>query len=161
MEFLIILFIIVSLVSSIAKNIKKHSKKGAPFDPWSFDSESLDEENYLQEKRQSKEKEYFEEETEPEVSLAKQQKTQPEDELKRQTEEESTDLDYQEEIESSITPAYRVSTQEYNKIGEVGYGELEKELKIFLTGRKLPLGIVFSEILGPPRVLKPHSYRKN
>jgi hypothetical protein len=159
MEFLIILFIVVSLISSIVRNIKKHSKKGTPFDPWSFDSESLDKENYLQEKRQSKEKEYFEEETEPEVSLAKQQKIQPEDELKKQT-EESADLYYQEETESHINPAYQGSTKEDAKTNTAGYGELEKDLKTFLTSNKLPLGIVFSEILGPPRALKPHSYRK-
>ncbi len=39
-------------------------------------------------------------------------------------------------------------------------GELERELKGFLEGERLPLGIVASEVLGPPRSKRSYSRRK-
>jgi hypothetical protein len=164
MEFLIILFIVVSLISSITRNIKKHTKRGSNFDPWSFDSESeyKEDEKLLQEKRQADEKELFTEEKEPEVEVAlagekqSKQETEPISQL-----DENLALQYQDypEVPEDFTPLpYQDSGKEVIKIKE--RRELEKELKTFLTGSKLPLGIVVSEVLGPPRFLKPHSYRK-
>ena len=39
-------------------------------------------------------------------------------------------------------------------------GEFEIELEGLLTGEKLPLGIVVSEVIGPPRVKMPYAPRR-
>jgi hypothetical protein len=164
MEFLIILFIVVSLISSITRNIKKHTKREANFDPWSFDSESEYEEGkkYLQEKRQPEEKEFFNEEKESTVEIGLAEKgenrkeTQPTSQL-----DEDLALHYQEYPEEPKGPTpltYQDSDKESVRIKE--RRELERDLKTFLTGRKLPLGIVISEVLGPPRSIKFYNYRK-
>lgn len=165
MEFLIILFIVVSLISSITRNIRKHTKRETNFDPWSFDSESeyKEDKKLLQEKRQADEKEFFIEEKEPEVEVGLEEKKQNKQETESTSQlDENLNLDYKnypEDVEYSPTPLpYQNSDKEGIKIKESG--ELEKELKSFLTGRKLPLGIIVSEVLGPPRSLKSHSYRK-
>ncbi|MFA6621722.1 MAG: hypothetical protein WCV43_05160, partial [Candidatus Caldatribacteriota bacterium] len=77
MDFLIILFILISVVSSIIKNIRKQTKSKPAYDPWSFDSESVDAEKLLKEKIPTEKEEVFNyEEAKPEIeiSLAEKQK---------------------------------------------------------------------------------------
>ncbi len=40
------------------------------------------------------------------------------------------------------------------------FGEFERELEGLLIGEKLPLGIVVSEVIGPPRVKMPYAPRR-
>jgi hypothetical protein len=165
MEFLIILFIVVSLISSITRNIKKHTKGDSNFDPWSFDSESEYEEDKkpLQEKGQAEVKEFFTEAKESAVEVGLEEKkrvgkeTEPTNQL-----DENLALHYQDylEVPGDSTPLpYQDSNQEDIKLEKPG--KMEKELKTLLTGNKLPLGIIVSEVLGPPRSLKSHNFRKN
>lgn len=165
MEFLIILFIVVLLISSVTRKIKKHTKREVNFDPWSFDSESeyKEDEKILHVKRQADKKELFTEEKEPEVevSLAEKKQNGQERKVTRQL-DKNLGLHYQdyfEEPRDFIPLTYQNSDKQVIKTKEEN--ELEKELKTFLAGRKLPLGIVVSEVLGPPRSLKSHIYRKN
>ncbi|MFW6134972.1 MAG: hypothetical protein ACOC5R_05295 [Elusimicrobiota bacterium] len=157
MEFLIIVFIIVSVVSSLSRNIKKHMKKESPFDPWSFDSDSMrgDHKNVkemIKAERDSVEKEKPEvEQIDKKEDLQKAYAgTQMVEEYGFQPHEET-----REEIKTLSLLDRKTEDTAAKDTGELG-----RELKVLLTGEKLPLGIVASEVLGPPRALKPYSHKK-
>jgi len=164
MDFLIILFIIISVVSSIIKNIRKQTKSKPAYDPWSFGSESVDSEKLLQEKRPTEKKEIFnyEEEVQPEIeiSLVEKQKDTQETEIKSQAEQVDKHIDFYnlEETKEIQNKPYQELQKEDLKIKKSR--ELEKELKKLLIGNNLPLGIISLEVLGPPRALRPYKYKK-
>ncbi|MBN2245703.1 MAG: hypothetical protein JW755_07645 [Candidatus Aminicenantes bacterium] len=161
MEFLVIAFIIISLVSSISKNIRKQMKKDAPFDPWSFDSKPSreDVEQLPEEAEAEAEEEMIEEEPEPAEDITVVRESLPETVFEEQLVEEKIEADslISEEIEEeSIVPPLLKEEKEYQELPKTG--KPEEELKAFLAGRKLPLAIIASEVLGPPRAKLPYSY---
>ena len=163
MDFLIILFIIISVISSIVKNIKKQTKSKPGYDPWSFDSESVDAEKLLKEKIPTEKEEVFNyEEAKPEIeiSLAEKQKNKQETELKGRVEQvdKSIEIDHPEETKDIAKTPFQGLPKEDLKVKKSG--ELEKELKKLLVGDNLPLGIISLEVLGPPRALRPYKFKR-
>jgi len=159
MEFLIIVFIIISIISSVSKNIKKHMKKEASFDPWSFDSDSMGD-NYKNVKETIKTERNDVEKERPKVDPITEMK---EDDLKKgysktQRAKVYDFQSYNETREEFKTPTFWDRKKENIKAKDTG--ELERDLEILLTGNKLPLGIVISEVLGPPKALKFYSHKK-
>jgi len=156
MEFLIIVFIIVSIVSALSRNIKKHMKKESPFDPWSFDADSM-RGDYKNAKEMIKAERDSVEKEKPGVDL-----TAKKEDLQKAYSKTQMVQDYdsqfhketREEIETlSLLDRKKEDTPTKDT------GELEGELKELLTGRKLPLAIIASEVLGPPRALRPYGRR--
>lgn len=157
MDFLIIAFIIIYIISSIGKNIKKHMKKDSSFDPWSFESEYMKENNKNVKVIIEKERNSIEEKI-PEIELVEKKEDLQETHSEIQTVESN---DFQPQIKMSERVESSVSQDGGKKeILTKDKMELERELKVLLTGKKLPLGIVVSEVLGPPKALKPYGYRK-
>lgn len=159
MEFLIIGFIIISIISSVSRNIKKHMKKEASFDPWSFDSNSKDD-NYKNAKETIKAERNYVGKERPKVDPITEIKK--DDSQKRYSETQTAKVydfqSYNETREEIKTPTFQDRKKE--NIGTKDTGELGRDLEVLLTGKKLPLGIVVSEVLGPPKALKPYGYRK-
>ncbi|MFZ2330493.1 MAG: hypothetical protein WAW45_02680 [Atribacterota bacterium] len=166
MEFLVIIFIIISLLSSLSKQskksrrIEKKRKREIIFDPWSFEEEFP--------------KDRLKREDEETVDIAVEEEKgstfliERDDEVKgwereRLVEtitppeegEEFVVSPYEEEKEL-LEPSYFVD-EEKEKISTTITAPLylKKELTQLLRSGQLPLAILFSEILGPPRALKP------
>jgi hypothetical protein len=135
MEFIIIAIVIISIFSSLTRQFKKNMKKGPSFDPWSFDSDS----------------------PENESKTAPSSRPIPVQEPFSRL-QESIDYDSlpNREVREQITPSIEQGkkTREYTPI--IDAGEFEKGIKELLTGKRLPLGIVASEVLGPPRANRPY-----
>ena len=153
MEFLIVAFIIISILSSLTRNRRRVRKKEDVFDPWSFDvdSESVKEDTEGLPGEPEGEEGYAEEEPEPEsvANLTATREPLPETFPEEEPVKEAEFIPYVErEAEMISTPVMgeKRKTAELREIGK-----LEEELKALLTGRRLPLAIVASEILGPPR----------
>lgn len=158
MEFLIIVFIIIWIISSVSRNIKKNMKKEASFDPWSFDSDLMSENNenvnvkrIIEKKRNSIEKEI----TETELTDKKEDLQNVNSEIQM-----GEDYDFQSHKETGerIKPSVNLD-EEKEEIITKDDGELKRDLKALLKEEKLPLGIVASEVIGPPRALKKYDYR--
>ena len=160
MEFLIIVFIIISIISSVSKNIKKHMKKEASFDPWSFDSDSMGDNDKNVKETIKAERNYVEKER-PKVDPITEIKK--DDLQKDYSETQTAKVDdfqsYNETREEIKTPTFQDGKKE--NINRKDTGELGRDLGVLLTGNKLPLGIVISEVLGPPKALKPYSHKRN
>lgn len=162
MDLLIILFIIISVISSIIKNIRKNTKIEPAYDPWSFDSESVDGEKLLQEKNPTVKEEvvnYEEAKPEIETSLAEKQENKKGAELKSQPTQADKNIDvyYLKDTEGAVNQSYQGAQKEDSKVKKSE--ELDKELKKLLIGDNLPLGIISLEVLGPPRALRPYKYK--
>jgi len=158
MEFLIIVFIIIWIISSVSRNIKKNMKKEVSFDPWSFDSDSM-RGDYKNAKEMIKaERDSVEKEEKPEVD----QTTKKEDLQKAYSKTQmGEDYDFRshKETDERIEPSVNLDGEEEEIITKDD-GELKRDLKALLKGEKLPLGIVASEVLGPPRALRPYDRRR-
>jgi len=132
-------------------------KKEVSFDPWSFDSDSM-RGDYKNAKEMIKaEKDYVEKEK-PEVD----QTTKKEDLQKAYSRAhmvEDYDFRSHKETDERIEPSVNLGGEEEEIITKDD-GELKRDLKALLKGEKLPLGIVASEVLGPPRALKPYDRRR-
>lgn len=157
MEFLIIVFVIISIISSLTKNIKRHMKRDSSFDPWSFESDYMKEKNKNVKVVIEKERNSIEDEI-PGTELPEKKENLQETYSEIQT-VESYDFQPQtkmsERVEASVSQG-----DEKEEILTKDDIDLERELKVLLTGEKLPFGIVVSEVLGLPRALKPYGYRK-
>jgi len=152
MEFLVIVFIVISIVSSVSRNIKKHMKKEASFDPWSFDSDSMGNNDKNVKETIKAEKNSVEKER-PKVNPITEIKK--DDSQKGYSKKQTAKVyDFQSHNE---TRTFHERKKE--DINTKDTGELRGELEVLLTGKKLPLGIVVSEVLGPPRALKTYGYR--
>ena len=160
MEFLIFAFILISILSSLMKRRTRgwKKKKESFFDPWIF------EEEIPKEKSESVEVEIAEEITifDQDAKIREEEREpvfEPEyllDEISipGETEVYALPSELKErtpEILSLLLEKERDKQLTVDR-GEPYFG---KELDNFLRNGKLPLAIVFSEILGPPRALKP------
>jgi len=134
-------------------------KKEVSFDPWSFDSDSMSENNenvhvkrIIEKKRDSIEKEISETEL-----------TDKKEDLQKVNSETQMGEDYDfrshKETDERIEPSVNLDGEEEEIITKDD-GELKRDLKALLKGEKLPLGIVASEVLGPPRALRPYDHRR-
>jgi hypothetical protein len=159
MEFLIIAFIIMTILSSLTRNRKRNIKKEAPFDPWSFGFDSEPSNEGTEESPGEPEEEFVEEEPESEASITTTREPLPETFPGEELVKEAEFIPYVERKEEMIiTPV----PEEKRKTAEIGETRnLEEELKVLLTGRRLPLAIVASEVLGPPRAKTPFYYRSS
>ncbi len=161
MEFLIIVFVIITIFSSISKRFKEEAKKKSPFDPWSFDSDSLEDDyNNLKKQEVKETEEDFIEEEKSKIDLSEKQPEIPVPEAYPG---------------GQNINKYRSSTEQdkeqdpvnIDKVKENGNQLAEKtsapetQLKALLTGRELPLTVVATEILGPPKARKPYSRKNN
>jgi hypothetical protein len=138
MEFIIIAIVIISIFSSITRQFKKNMKKGPSFDPWSFDSDSP------------------ENESKAALSSRPIPLQEPFSRLQKSIDNGSlTNREVTEQNTPSIVQGKK--TREYTPI--IDAGEFEKGIKELLIGNRLPLGIVASEVLGPPRANRPYRHK--
>ncbi len=161
MEFLIFVFILISVLSSLTRQAKKNRKKDNFFDPWSF-------ENDIPEDRLKKAQERMEEEIgrrdiliedeQLKTEQAKEQEYLPENDLPPEEAEEAIVFSDQELIElaesSFLSPEESEVERESVLTMDTYSTQIEKELTSLIVGHRLPLAIVMSEILGSPRALK-------
>lgn len=166
MEFLVIIFIIISLLSSLSKQskksrrIEKKRKREILFDPWSFEEEFP--EDRLERKDEGTVGVPVEEEEE-DTFLVKEESKEQEWERVRFVEdvsplEEGKELiaSPYEETKELREPLYLLDEgKEKIATADTAPLYLKKEVRQLLRGRQLPLAIVLSEILSPPRALKP------
>jgi len=159
MEFLIIVFIIISIISSVSRNIKRNLKKEAFFDPWSFDSDSMSDKDKNVKETIETEGNSFEKER-PKIDPITEIKKDDSQKSYSETQTDKVDdfQSYDETREEIKVPTFQEKKKE--DINEKDNGELRRGLEILLTGKKLPLGIVISEVLGPPRALNPYNHKK-
>ena len=135
-------------------------KKERPFDPWSFGSDSdteIDNEKKLQ-KGEIAEEKSVEEQKDEERLIAKQEGYQEVYSDKGAFENDDFQP-YIETKEENETTFLQDRKKEDTPI--IANSQMAKELKTLLTGKKLPLGVIASEVLGPPRALKPYKHRKS
>ena len=158
MEFLIIVFIIVSVVSSLSRNIKKHMKKEASFDPWSFDSDSMRGDYKNANEMIKAERDSVEKEEKSKVDQIAKKEDLQKVYSKTQMGEDYDFQPHRETREEIETLSLLDRKTEYTPTKDTG--ELGRELKVLLTGEKLPLGIVASEVLGSPRALRSYGRRR-
>lgn len=152
MEFLIVAFIIMTVLSSLTRNRRRVRKKQDVFDPWSFgpDSEPSKKDVDVEElSGEQEEEEFAEEEPEPEVDVTAIRESFPETFSGEEPDREAEFIPYVEREEEIIIPPVPEEKRKTAELRETG--KLEEELKALLTGRRLPLAIVASEVLGPPR----------
>lgn len=133
MEFLVFIFIIISILSSLEKQMRKNRKvrkKEIDFDPWSFVNKFPREK--IKADAEDKKIDYilYPSPKEP----AKKRKSSP---------------PIVKEEEKVLISATDHTTQDFTK-----------ELADLVTGKRLPLVMLASEILGPPRAIKPIARRK-
>ena len=158
MEFLIIAIVIISIFSSITRQFKKNMKKEAPFDPWSFDSDSPEEDSRRLE--EETEEEDFIEEEKPEIAHPIRQKHLQDTFSRPEKVEDDDSLPGKKEREY-LKPSFLEDGRKED-LSTKDTVDFEAELNsLLLTGKKLPLGIVVSEILGPPRALRPYRRKTN
>ncbi len=157
MEFLIIAIVIISIFSSITKQFKKNRKKEAPFDPWSFDSDSP-EDDFKRLEEETEEEEDFIEEEKPVTEIPVKQKYLQDTYSRLQKDSNYDSPSYLETREQIKAPSFQGKKKEYKETKETG--ELETNLKELLLGNKLPLAIVASEVLGFPRAIRPYGRKR-
>ncbi len=166
MNFLIFIFIIISILSSLQNQVKKKNRNRKRerekfFDPWSFDIDSeIDILKEMHKKEDLKEgpgkKNIFLLEDTPELELPEEGEHSLEDILYPEEKGEftfSTDVETKEEQTG-------ISTLQYKKKEMFSTTYLEKGVATIFKDGQLPLAILFSEILGPPRAIKPFRVKK-
>jgi CRISPR/Cas system CSM-associated protein Csm4 (group 5 of RAMP superfamily) len=159
MEFLIFVFILISIVSSLTRQAKKNSKKETFFDPWSFEEDLPEDQLKKAQERMEAEtvrRDIVIEDGELEIEEAEEQEPKAEDVPQQEETKEfifSSDQEVEEQTESFFLSKESKEKEDALKIDTASIN-LEKELNSFLMGRKLPLAIIVSEILGLPRALK-------
>jgi len=159
MEFLVIVFIVISIVSSVSRNIKKHMKKEASFDPWSFDSDSMGNNDKNVKETIKAEKNSVEKERPKVNPITEIKKDDSQKGYSKKQTAKVYDFQSHNETREEIKPS-TFHERKKEDINTKDTGELRGELEVLLTGKKLPLGIVVSEVLGPPRALKPYRHKK-
>lgn len=161
MEFLIFVFILISILSSLTSKTRKNRKKETLFDPWSFEEDlPEDKPKKVQNIRkiwevEPESRDILIDERESEIKQVEEQEDVLEDILPPYEVEESIWYSEQEQKEKKLTEPYFSSGVEKEKekdlkIDSVSFN-LEKELSSLLVGNKLPLAILISEILSPPK----------
>jgi len=161
LEFLFIVIVIISIISSISKNIKRQMKKETPFDPWSFDSDSdikIDNEKKLQKEEFTEEESVVEQKAEERL-ITKQEDFQEVYPDKEVIGDDSFQPYIEIKNDNKTTFLQDLQDQKKEDTSIIATGEMDRELKTLLTGKKLPLGVIASEVLGPPRALKPYKHR--
>lgn len=160
MQFLIFIFILLSIISSLRKKVKEARKKKPLFDPWSFGDESPGD-------KVEKTTEYIEIEEEKteavplklpeklEIEEAEKHQDVTDDILFTEEDEKFEPLSKQEKAEPFVPSLLLEEEGEKVKTAAIGSIDSQQELKSLLLGQQLPLAIVASEILGPPRALRP------
>lgn len=161
MEFLIIAVVIISIFSSIAKQLKKSMKKETPFDPWSLGSDSSEDDyNNLEEEKEIEEDQgglivegkpkttHLERWERLQRTFSRTEKTEQDDSPPGKKEREHLEPHFFEDEKKVSLPTRDTL-------------DFEVELKnILLTGKKLHLGIVLSEVLGSPKSLRPYGRKR-
>lgn len=167
MNFLIFIFIIISILSSLQSRVKKKNRNKKRerekfFDPWSFERDSeIDILKEILKKEDLEEepgkKDIFLLKDEPELVIPEEGKHPLEDILYPEEKGEfifSTDVEAKEEEQTEN------STLQYKKKETPSTTNLEKGVANIFKSGQLPLAILFSEILGPPRAIKPFGVKK-
>lgn len=166
MEFLIFVFILISILSSFMKRRTREwkKKKESFFDPWTFEEEIPKEKSESIEVEIAEEIEEREKEeipiVEEDIEIREEEPVfEPEyllDEVSMPGEAEIYALP-SELKERTPEILSLLLEKERDKQLTVDREEpyLGKELDNFFRNGKLPLAIIFSEILGPPRAFKP------
>ena len=158
MEFLIIAIVIISIFSSITRQFKKNMKKEAPFDPWSFGSDSPEEDSKRLEEETEEEEDFIEEEK-PEIAHPVRREHFQET-FSKPKEDENDYFPPDKKEREHIKPSL-LQDERKEDLSTKDTVDFEVDLnRLLLTGKKLPLGIVVSEVLGPPRALRPYGHRK-
>ncbi|HPK86800.1 MAG TPA: hypothetical protein PK267_02135 [Atribacterota bacterium] len=168
MEFLIFVFILISILSSLMKRRTREwkKKKESFFDPWTFEEEIPKEKSESIEVEIAEE---IEEREKEEITIFDQDAKIREEEKELAFEPELLLDEVSMPGEAEIyalpselkerTPEILSLLLEKEKDKQLTVDREEpylgKELDNFLRNGKLPLAIVFSEILGPPRAFKP------
>ena len=160
MQFLIFIFILLSIISSLRKKVKEARKKKPLFDPWSFGDESPDDktedalENIV-ETATTADMGDLKLAEEPEIKEAEKHQDVRDDILFTEEDEKFEPLSKQEKAEPFVPSLLLEEEGEKVKTAAIGSIDSQQELKSLLLGQQLPLAIVASEILGPPRALRP------
>jgi hypothetical protein len=166
MEFIIIVFVIISLLSSLSKQakkgrrIEKRRKREIIFDPWSFEEEfpkdrlkRKDEETVSIAVGEEKDSTFL---IEREGKVKEWEKERFVEAIAQPGEDKELIISPYEEEKELLEPSYFVDEEKERIVtADTAPLYLKKELTQLLRSGQLPLAIVLSEILGPPRALKP------
>lgn len=153
MDLIIILFIIISIISSIGKQLKRTNKREKYFDPWSFGNDKEERLDYLNETSKIKnieaeeiknveeefnsqsKKMFSEEEDSEENSLLYQKTFHQESPIAEQSAEKKEDY-----TESSITSNRKKEEAPFS----------DEMFRNLLTDKSLPFAFIASEVIGLP-----------
>ena len=160
MQFLVFIFILLSIISSLRKKLKEDRKKEPLFDPWSFSDESPGDKaetatGYMEIEEEKTEATALKFPEKLEIEEVKEQKYVTEDVLYLGVAKESEPLVEIEKAEPVIPSLLLDKEGEKGTVRTLGSIDSREELKNLLLGQQLPLAIVASEILGPPRAFRP------
>ena len=157
MQFLIFVFILLSLLSSLKKKGRRIRRKEPFFDPWSFGEEPPEDrtEDALKNIVETTDMGSLKLAKEPKIEEAEKHQDVTEDSHYIEEDEKFEPLPKQEKAGLFIPSLLLDEEGEKGTARALDPTNSEQVLKGLLLGRQLPLAIVASEILGPPRAFRP------
>ena len=161
MHFLIFTFILMSLLSSLRKKLRRIRSKKPYFDPWSFGEELLEDntEDTPENIVDTADIGVLRLAEEPEIGAAEKHQDATDDILYTEKDEKFEPLSKQEKTEL-FTPSLLLDEEgEKRTVRALDSTDSQQMLKDLLLSQQLPLVIVVSEILGPPKALRPTGNR--
>ena len=156
MQFLIFAFILMSLLSSLRKKTRRIRSKEPFFDPWSFGEESPEDktEGTLENITETADMGVLKLTEEPEIKEAEEHQDVTDDILYVKEDEKFEPLPKQEKAELFM-PSLLLDEVGKRTVRALDSTDSQQVLKELLLGQQLPLAIIASEILGPPKAFRP------
>ncbi|NLL61735.1 MAG: hypothetical protein GX240_02990 [Candidatus Atribacteria bacterium] len=157
MQFLIFAFILMSLLSSLRKKARRIRSKEPFFDPWSFGEESPEDkmEDTPENTAETADMGVLKPAEKPEIKEAEEQQDVMDDILYAEEDEKFEPLPKQEKVEPFMPSLLLDEEGERETTRSLDSTDSQQVLKELLLGQQLPLAIIASEILGPPKALRP------